>query len=433
MLAWLVPACASIVLSVGVFLVLGLSDYENTVKRESSELNTHSLTVARRLAAEVLIGERGSPQSVSDVLKSELGLTDIQIIKDTGFCNANELRTTGYCVVRLRDSLSVIRPLPMVQAPTYIQVSKKAPSYVSSLNPSVLLWSVLPVLFLLGMGIIGVRWLLRKYVLHPVEQLADAAYRGTEPPEYWPTEIANLSSDLREAFARRDFAMVGQMASGVIHDIKTLLHSTWTAAQLAEEQPMGSEKRLQRLELFLRAGQINFSKMQALIQTTLDGSREIRVNPLSANLASTLEQAIGATKDLAQRSQVTIELETDANLQPVRHDPIQLERVLTNLVKNAVEATAQSAVRPARVWVKASTNDIDSVRISVEDNGPGLGSDPKKILSSMRSTKSHGSGLGLVISRKIVEAHLGTLSAGASRSLGGARFDIVLPKEGGLI
>ena len=270
---------------------------------------------------------------------------------------------------------------------------------------------------------------LQKRIIRPIEQILSPSPISPTENANWPEELNDLHSRLQEALARRDLAIIGQIAGGIIHDIKTLLHSVWTAAHLANEQPEGTEKRLKRLESLLKAANTNFPKMNTLIQTTLDGATEIRVQARPGSVIETIEQSIKAVEPLAGRSGVKIGLQKEDRLLTAEHDPAQLERALTNLVKNAVEAASQSGSNQAQVLIRAEGSAEKGIHIAVEDSGPGLGEDPSQVFRSIHSTKMHGSGLGLVISRKIIEAHQGRLLAGASQSLGGAKFDIVLPTK----
>jgi two-component system sensor kinase FixL len=105
-------------------------------------------------------------------------------------------------------------------------------------------------------------------------------------------------------------------------------------------------------------------------------------------------------------------------------DPVQIQQVVINLVKNAVEATEQSIRREIRVSSEATDG---QVTIRVEDSGSGIV--PEMIgtlFDSFVSTKLDGSGIGLAISRTIVEAHGGRIFA-ANRPEGGAAFSVVLP------
>jgi signal transduction histidine kinase len=109
-------------------------------------------------------------------------------------------------------------------------------------------------------------------------------------------------------------------------------------------------------------------------------------------------------------------------------DATQLERALVNLIKNGIEAANASSSNKT-VLVKARLSG-EEVSISVEDSGAGLGREPEDVLTSLRSTKPHGTGLGLFVSKKIIEAHRGRLVAGSSSGLKGAVFEVTLPVAG---
>ena len=107
-------------------------------------------------------------------------------------------------------------------------------------------------------------------------------------------------------------------------------------------------------------------------------------------------------------------------------DRIQLQQALVNLVRNAVEAVADCARREVRVVGRAI--DADLYEIRVEDTGPGV--DPKRtsdLFQPLMTTKSDGMGLGLSVTRTIVENHGGVLSVGRS-DLGGAVFHFSLQR-----
>jgi signal transduction histidine kinase len=108
----------------------------------------------------------------------------------------------------------------------------------------------------------------------------------------------------------------------------------------------------------------------------------------------------------------------------VRADERQLEVVLRNLLSNAVEAA--SAERPGHVEVEARAQ-RELVRISVRDSGPGVAAeDLGRIFEPFETTRATGMGMGLAISRAIVEAHGGELWAEAGRK--GGYFSFTLPR-----
>lgn len=113
---------------------------------------------------------------------------------------------------------------------------------------------------------------------------------------------------------------------------------------------------------------------------------------------------------------------------PIRGDRIQLQQVVVNLVFNATQAisAADSAVREVRITTAEVEGDI---QCCVEDSGPGLSQEVlSRMFQSFFTTKEGGMGMGLPISRSIIEAHGGRMLADNGSSSGGARFTFVLPK-----
>ena len=98
-----------------------------------------------------------------------------------------------------------------------------------------------------------------------------------------------------------------------------------------------------------------------------------------------------------------------ANLPPVRGDRVELQQVMLNLIANAIDATES---RPAaRIWIR-SYEDADGIRVEVGDNGVGLGRvDTGRMFSLSYTTKPNGTGVGLSVSRAIVDAHGGRIWA----------------------
>jgi two-component system sensor histidine kinase DctS len=131
---------------------------------------------------------------------------------------------------------------------------------------------------------------------------------------------------------------------------------------------------------------------------------------------------------------VQLKWQLAATLPPVFADPILLEQVLINLLRNAVDAMAgaprlehDGVESPSTISVTLQASGERFVRLDVEDSGPGLGGRTVDALSApFYSTKSDGMGMGLAICRSIIEVHHGGMDAGAS-SLGGARFSFTLP------
>ena len=113
----------------------------------------------------------------------------------------------------------------------------------------------------------------------------------------------------------------------------------------------------------------------------------------------------------------------------VKGDRVQLEQVILNLVVNAIDALAEAGTDNRRIKVRTRLVDENTAELRVSDNGPGVRPDVlKQIFEPFFTTKQGGMGMGLAISRTIVEAHGGQLSA-ENRAGGGAIFRLTLPVQ----
>jgi signal transduction histidine kinase len=106
---------------------------------------------------------------------------------------------------------------------------------------------------------------------------------------------------------------------------------------------------------------------------------------------------------------------------------VQLQQVMVNLVTNALEAMSGIAGRPLRLVIRSEIGAYGMAVVTVEDSGRGLDPDPaSRIFDSFYTTKPDGIGVGLAISRSIIEAHGGTMWADPERRQG-ARVGFTLP------
>ncbi len=140
-----------------------------------------------------------------------------------------------------------------------------------------------------------------------------------------------------------------------------------------------------------------------------------------------ISEALALASAEASRHGVALRTQVADRLPAVRVDVIQIEQVILNLVRNAVDAVAlASDVHPRQVTVSA-TRRGDELEVTVSDTGPGLPSEvAERLFSPFTTTKSSGMGLGLVIARSIIEAHDGRLWA-EPRVDRGAIFRFTLP------
>jgi signal transduction histidine kinase len=118
-------------------------------------------------------------------------------------------------------------------------------------------------------------------------------------------------------------------------------------------------------------------------------------------------------------------------LPPVRGDRVQVQQVLLNLVMNGIEAMKEVTDRPRELLIRSRPEASSHVLVAVQDSGIGLDEQRlERVFEAFYTTKREGLGMGLSISRSIIEAHGGRLWPVAHRDHG-ATFQFTLPTEGG--
>jgi C4-dicarboxylate-specific signal transduction histidine kinase len=140
-----------------------------------------------------------------------------------------------------------------------------------------------------------------------------------------------------------------------------------------------------------------------------------------------IREVIGLGQSEVQRNHVALETQLSDDMPLVFADRIQLQQVMLNLMMNAIEAMSGAADGPRELLVRSGPNESQGVLVSVQDSGPGL--DPKSVdhlFDAFYTTKPHGLGMGLAISRSLIEAHGGRLWA-AANTPHGAVFQFTLP------
>jgi signal transduction histidine kinase len=129
-------------------------------------------------------------------------------------------------------------------------------------------------------------------------------------------------------------------------------------------------------------------------------------------------------------NRVSVQTQLAHDVPRIMGDRIQLQQVILNLINNAIEAMSGADNGPRDLQVSSAKGESQGVRVAVRDSGPGL--DPgslDRLFHAFYTTKPQGMGLGLAISRSIVEAHGGRLWATANESRG-AVFQFTLPAGG---
>jgi PAS domain S-box-containing protein len=230
------------------------------------------------------------------------------------------------------------------------------------------------------------------------------------------SEVAHLSRTLG----------MGELAASIMHEISQPITAIVTHSYACREwlhaQPPNMEKASGTAEKIVqesaRASAV-VARVRALFQKEPPLKQSLDMNQLIQNVTRLL-------RDEAIRRGMLIHTQLAANLPPISVDSVQIEQVIVNLILNGMDAMAETEVA-RELLITSCELGSGGVLVGIEDCGAGI--DPEtanKIFDPFFTTKPHGVGMGLAISRSIVEAHDGRLWA-VSRPSGGARFQFMIP------
>jgi signal transduction histidine kinase len=162
---------------------------------------------------------------------------------------------------------------------------------------------------------------------------------------------------------------------------------------------------------------------------TLFSKKQIDLEPLDLN--ETVREVIALLTSELQRNNVILKFEFGDNLRAVRGDRVQLQQVILNLLRNGSDAMVTVNDRPRQLFIRTET-DGNQVTVSVQDSGVGFSPEiSERLFQPLFTTKQEGMGVGLSVSRSIVEAHHGRLWA-VQNDGPGATFAFSIPQGGPL-
>ena len=168
-----------------------------------------------------------------------------------------------------------------------------------------------------------------------------------------------------------------------------------------------------------RAGDV-IARLRALVKKSAPSKAPL-------DLSDIIHEVLAMIDPEARRHRVAVRTDLAAGLPPVRGDRVQVQQVLLNLVMNAIDAMQAVAERPRALLIRAQPHAAGHVLVAVRDSGSGL--DPQnlaRLFEPFYTTKTEGMGLGLSISRTIIEVHGGRLWATPNDGPG-ATFQFTLP------
>jgi PAS domain S-box-containing protein len=220
---------------------------------------------------------------------------------------------------------------------------------------------------------------------------------------------------------------MGQLAASIAHEVNQPLAAVVTNANASLRWLGGSNPNLDEASAAMKRIVREGVRASEIIQGIRSLVKKAPTQTAPLNLNDLIREVLALTQHEMERNDVSVETELGADLPDVMGDRVQLQQVILNLVMNAIEATTGVTEGMKALMVASLREGSDQVVVAIRDTGPGI--DPQslgQLFEPFFTTKPTGMGMGLSISRSLIEAHGGQLWARAEESRG-ATFRFSLP------
>jgi two-component system NtrC family sensor kinase len=234
--------------------------------------------------------------------------------------------------------------------------------------------------------------------------------------------VAAIQRARAELVHAERLATIGKMAAHITHEIRNPLSSIGLNVELLEEEVLsaGADKEPAQLLAAIKA---EVDRLSRIAEQYLSVARRPRPQLVRERVDDLVNELVAFVRPELDRAGVRVSIEADDGLPEVSLDESQLRQALLNLIRNAREAMPKGG----QIIVRVRAGSPGGVEIIVDDTGAGIPEEARaSIFDPFFTTKQRGTGLGLAVTREIVEAHGGAIACEA-RSAGGTRFRITLP------
>jgi PAS domain S-box-containing protein len=263
-----------------------------------------------------------------------------------------------------------------------------------------------------------------RVILRNVRCIPD--YDGAPALLFVGNDITELKDAQERALNSERMAAIGQMCAGLAHESRNALQRSQACLEMLE---LKLEDRPSALNLIGRIQQAQ-DDLHRLFEDVREYAAPIRLMLRDCHLAEVWRQAWSNLEPARRGRQTTLlEPSNGVNL-TCQADAFRLEQVFRNILDNALAACADRAeivIQGAAVSLQGRK----AIRVSIRDNGPGFNAEQRdKIFDSFYTTKTRGTGLGMAIVKRIIEAHGGRIEIGGTAGEG-AEIILTLPREQG--
>ena len=234
---------------------------------------------------------------------------------------------------------------------------------------------------------------------------------------------ATLSEERRNLESAHSRSMQ-QLSASIAHEIRNPITAAKSLVQQMEEAPTSREN----VE-YARVALEELQRVERSVSHLLRFARDEELGVTEVSMAEVIDSALETFRDRFERNGIALERRLDTE-GLMRGDPEKLRRVVINLIGNAADALEESGRAEPRLEVSLGENLAGTeIWVRVSDNGPGIEPEMlERLFSPFFTSKANGTGLGLPICRKLVDAHGGSIEV-SSEPGEGAEFVLTFPKH----
>jgi signal transduction histidine kinase len=379
---------------------------------------------------------RGDIEEVVQALESERAGSDAQFDQLSAALSTGDAQKAD----QMRDALIEVETSGAKRLRTLRQ---RVEAQMTTLTDAAQIREGRSILLLIGLSILTlvvglVTSIYARRVLAPLSIVTERA-RAVAAGDLAPKEIVATDDEIGElaktfedmvAAIRRAraelvqaerLATIGKMAAHITHEVRNPLSSIGLNLELLEEELIEAGPNPEATQL-IAAIQSEVDRLSKITEQYLAAVREPRLELVRENIDDLVRECHAFVEPELARAGVSSSVTVVGDVPRVEVDEARLRQALINLLRNAREALSKGGSVELTV-----RHDEDTVAIDISDDGPGIPDDVRaSIFEPFYTTKRHGTGLGLAVTRSIIDAHEGTIRCEAVDG-GGTRFTIELP------
>lgn len=224
--------------------------------------------------------------------------------------------------------------------------------------------------------------------------------------------------------------LMGEMASGIAHEVNQPLSAVVNYTQVCLRMLQNDNPDMEKIREIMQKTNQQALKAGQIIHNMREFVKPRKIHRSTVDINDLIYDAISLFESDFKQHLINMRFELTKTVPSVFIDRVQVEQVIVNLIRNSIDALKEMPQFTQRqLSIESSLNSANYVEVRIKDNGPGLTPlQREKILTPFFTTKTSGMGMGLSISRSLIESHHGTLHFNSKEDKG-TTFYFTLPTE----